>query len=355
MSSIPSAHGVDHLAFTVPHLDEAVAFFCDALGAELVYELEPVQDPGGQWMRRQLGVHERAVAHIAMLRLGPVTNLELFEYRNAGEQAPPPRGGDWGSHYLGFSVADMEAAVRYLERLDGVRMLGEPVRVPDGPEAGSRFVYFQTPVGLLMKVQHVPAWMPYEGETGARRFAPCAEWHPAGKGIPTARNVDHLGLTVPHLPTAERFFCEYLGAELVHRLDPRWLDAGAMAELAVPAAGIVQLSLLRLGPTSNIELCQFEIPGQRQRPPANSDHGGHHVAFAVSDVDEAAGYLRSLRETEPLGTPHTEEQGAIAGTRWQYFRTSWGLHIEVVDMPPGVPLDRPATAARFEFGAAVPG
>lgn len=355
MSSIPSAHGVDHFAFTVPNLGDAVAFFCDALGAELVYELEPVQDLSGQWMRRQLGVPERSVARIAMLRLGPVTNLELFEYQNAGEQAPVPRGGDWGSTHLGFHVADMEAAVGYLERLDGVRVLGEPVRVSEGPDAGNRFVYFETPIGLLMKVHYVPTWTPYEAEAGARRFGPCDEWHPAGKGIPTARNIDHLGLTVPYLPTAERFLCEYLGAELVHRTEPKWLDAGAMAQLAVPAAGIVQRSLLRLGPTSNIELHQFEVPGQRQRPPANSDHGGHHIAFAVSDVDEAAGYLSTLRETAPLGTPQTEEQGAIAGTRWQYFRTSWGLHVEVVDMPPGVPLDRAAGAARFELGAAVPG
>jgi hypothetical protein len=27
MSSIPSAHGIDHVAFTVPHLGDAVAFF----------------------------------------------------------------------------------------------------------------------------------------------------------------------------------------------------------------------------------------------------------------------------------------------------------------------------------------
>lgn len=351
MSSIPSAHGLDHLAFTVPHLDEAVAFFCDALGAELVYELEPVHDPDGLWMRHQLGVHERAVARIAMLRLGPVTNVELFEYHAPGDPRPRPRNGDWGSHHLGFYVADMGAAVGYLECIEGVRLLGEPVVMPDGPNAGDHFVYFQTPIGLLMEVHHVPDGMPYKSHTDVRRFGPCAEWHPPDRGIPTARNVDHLGLTVPDLATAERFFCERLGTELVYRLEPVWLDAAFMAQLDVPAAGVVRQSLLRLGPTSNIELFQFDVPGQRQVQPRNSDPGGHHIAFSVGDVDAAAAYLGSQREVEPLGTPQTVEEGAIAGDRWQYFRTSWGLHIEVIDMPPGVPLDRPSTAARFEFRA----
>jgi catechol 2,3-dioxygenase-like lactoylglutathione lyase family enzyme len=355
MSSIPSAHGVDHLAFTVPHLGDAIAFFCDVLGAELVYELAPVQDSRGQWMRRQLDVHERAVARIAMLRVGPVTNVELFEYQIPQEQAPPPRNGDWGSHHLGFYVADMDAAVSYLERIEGVHLRGEPVRMPGGPDARDLFVYFDTPVGLLMEIHHSPTGVPPEAQAGARRFGPCPEWHPPRQGIPTARNVDHLGLTVPYLPAAERLFCEHLGAEVVHRLDAMWLEADFMDRLGVPAAGVVQQSLLRLGPTSNIALFQFEVPGQRQRSPAHSDHGGHHIAFAVSDVDEAAGYLNSLREMKPLGTPQAEREGPIAGTRWQYFRTSWGLHVEIIDMPPGVPLDRPAAAARFEFDAAVPG
>ncbi len=349
MNSIPSAHGVDHLAFTVPHLGDAVTFFCDALGGELVYQLKPVYDPRGTWMRQQLGVHERAIARIAMLRLGPVTNIELFEYRTPEKPSSRPRNSDWGSNHLGFYVADMDTAVSYLERLDGVRLLGEPIVMPEGPNAGDHFVYFETPTGLLMEVHHVPEGMPYEAETDVRRFGPCAEWHPPHKGIPTARNVDHLGLTVPDLATAERFFCERLGGKLVYRLDPMWLDADFMAQLAVPAAGVVQQSLLRLGPTSNIELFQFDVPGQRQAQPRNSDPGGHHIAFAVSDVHEAAAYLNSLRDIEPLGTPQTVAEGAIAGDHWQYFRTSWGLHVEVIDMPPGVPLDSPATAARFEF------
>jgi catechol 2,3-dioxygenase-like lactoylglutathione lyase family enzyme len=354
MSSIPSAHGIDHVAFTVPHLGDAVAFFSHALGGELVYELELTQDSCVQRMSQQFDVHKRAVARVAMLRLGPVTNVELFEYQTADDHVVPPRNGDWGSYHLGFSVTDMNAAVSYLERIEGVHLLSEPAGMPDDPDTESYFVYFKTPIGLLMEIHCMPKVLPSEAHA-ALPLGPYSEWYPPHKGIPTARNVDHLGLTVPYLPAAERFFCNRLGAEFIRRRDAMWLDANSMTRLGVPAAGVVQKSLLRLGPTSNIELFQFEVPGQRQLPVSHSDHGGHHIAFAVSDVDKAARHLNSLREMQPLGAPKTEEEGPIAGTRWQYFRTSWGLHVEVIDMPPGVPFDRPATAARFEFGATVPG
>lgn len=350
MSSIPSAHGVDHVGFTVPHLGDAVAFFCDGLGAELRYELDPVSDPCGPWMRRQLGVHEAAVARIAMLRLGPVTNVELFEYQIPGEPAPRLRGGDWGSHHLGFAVADIDAAVSYLEGLDGVRLLGEPACLPDRAE---RFVRCETPTGLLLQVREVLARQSSEG-TG---------W-PPDRGIPTTRRIEHLGLTVPDLPTAERFFREHLGAEVVSRLEPVWLDAHLMARLGVPAAGVLARSVLRLGPggagslspgsRGDVELAQFVVPGQRQLPPRNSDHSGHHLALAVEDVDETSASLGSLPEIDPLGTPQTEQAGPLAGTRWQYFRTSWGLHVKVLN-PPDTPPDSPVTATRSAHDTAVLG
>jgi catechol 2,3-dioxygenase-like lactoylglutathione lyase family enzyme len=91
---IPTATNVDHVAYTVPDLDQAVAFFVDVLGADLLYRLDDVKDDDGDWMRRQLGVHPRASAQIAMLRLGPVTNVELFEYESPDQERRIPRPGD---------------------------------------------------------------------------------------------------------------------------------------------------------------------------------------------------------------------------------------------------------------------
>jgi len=47
LRGIPTAHNVDHYAFTVPDLNTAIVFFVDLLGAELCYRLNGVNDPGG--------------------------------------------------------------------------------------------------------------------------------------------------------------------------------------------------------------------------------------------------------------------------------------------------------------------
>jgi catechol 2,3-dioxygenase-like lactoylglutathione lyase family enzyme len=173
---IPTATNVDHVAYTVPDLDQAVEFFLDVLGAELLYRLDDVKDDDGDWMRRQLGVHPRASAQIAMLRLGPVTNVELFEYKAPDQNEQIPKNSDYGGHHLAFYVEDVDAAAEYLCAQPGVTLLGEPQTIEDGPIAGDRWMYFRTPWGMGMEILNMPAGMPYQQHTAARRFGPCASW-----------------------------------------------------------------------------------------------------------------------------------------------------------------------------------
>jgi catechol 2,3-dioxygenase-like lactoylglutathione lyase family enzyme len=173
---IPGARAVHHVAYTVPDLKQAVEFFTEVIGAELVYLLGPVQDSTGDWMTRQLGVAATAKAHIAMLRLGPVTNLELFEYTAPNQRRTLPRNSDWGGHHLAIYVTDVDEAVAYLRTQPGVRVLGEPETVADGPIAGDRWVYFRTPWGMQLELIHLPAGMPYEQHTQARLYLPDQPW-----------------------------------------------------------------------------------------------------------------------------------------------------------------------------------
>jgi catechol 2,3-dioxygenase-like lactoylglutathione lyase family enzyme len=169
---IPTVRNVDHVAYTVPDLDEAVAFFVDVLGADLLYRLDDVKDDDGDWMQRQLGVHPRARAQIAMLRLGPVTNVELFQYEAPGQTDRLPRNSDHGGHHLAFYVDDVDAAAEYLRAQPDVTILGDPQTIHEGPIAGDRWVYFTTPWGMGMEVLNMPAGMPYERATPARRYGP---------------------------------------------------------------------------------------------------------------------------------------------------------------------------------------
>lgn len=172
---IPTATNVDHVAYTVPDLKQAVEFFVDVLGADLLYRLDSVKDDDGDWMRRQLAVHPRASAQIAMLRLGPVTNVELFQY-DAPDQSPQaPKNSDHGGHHLAFYVEDIEAAAEYLRAQPGVTLLGDIQTIEDGPIAGDRWIYFLAPWGMQMEILNMPPGMPYERATSARRYGPSEE------------------------------------------------------------------------------------------------------------------------------------------------------------------------------------
>jgi catechol 2,3-dioxygenase-like lactoylglutathione lyase family enzyme len=174
---IPTARNVDHVAFTVPDLQQAIDFFVDVLGAELAYRLGPVEDAEGDWMSRQLNVNRRAQCHIAMLRLGPVTNVELFQYAAPQQRHTLPANSDWGGHHLAIYVDDVDAAVDYLRAQPGVRVLGEPQLIEDGPIAGDRWVYFLSPWGLQLEVICLPPGAPYEAGTSVRRYGPANLWH----------------------------------------------------------------------------------------------------------------------------------------------------------------------------------
>jgi catechol 2,3-dioxygenase-like lactoylglutathione lyase family enzyme len=174
---IPTARNVDHVAFTVPNLQEAIDFFVEVIGGQLIYQLGPVQDLADDWMTTQLNVARSARCNIAMIRLGPVSNIELFEYEAPDQNRAIPRNSDWGGHHLAIYVDDIDAAVAYLRAQPGVTVLGQPQLIEDGPIAGDRWVYFLSPWGLQMEVICLPPGAPYERGTSARRYGPAESWH----------------------------------------------------------------------------------------------------------------------------------------------------------------------------------
>lgn len=169
---IPTARNVDHFAVTVPDLEQGVEFFVRVLGAALLYVEGPIA--GGAWMVENLGVDAGATCRVAMLRLGPSTNLELFEYEAAGQRAAPPRNSDVGGHHLAIYVDDIDAAYRYLASTGGVRCQGVPKTIETGPIAGGRWLYFTTPWGMQLEVISPARPSPYEAATRQRRAGPHA-------------------------------------------------------------------------------------------------------------------------------------------------------------------------------------
>lgn len=172
---LPGLRGTDHVGFTVPDLDEAVAFFVEVIGCEPFYELGPFR-ADDDWMQTHLNVHPRAVMRrLCFMRCAYGSNFELFEYEVSDQRQDPPKNSDVGGHHLAFYVDDMAAAVNYLKE-KGLRVLGEPTVRSTGPSAGQSWVYFLSPWGMQLELVSYPGGKGYELTTKRRL------WHPAHPG-----------------------------------------------------------------------------------------------------------------------------------------------------------------------------
>ena len=130
-----------------------------------------------------------------------------------------------------------------------------------------------------------------------------------------------------------RFFVEVLGAEELYR-STRGPDAEFMPEnFDVPADARLTLAMLRLPPNLNVELFEWSSADRRPSTPRHSDAGGHHLCFVVDDVDEAVTVLRAIPGVRILGERKevAGDSPRVAGNRWTYFLTPWGLLMEIVD------------------------
>lgn len=161
-------------------------------------------------------------------------------------------------------------------------------------------------------------------------------------GIPTATNVDHVGITVPDLDEAISFFTGVLGCELLWRIDGVEDNEGAwMSErLNVHPRASMDVAMVRCGPTANVELFQYESPDQSRDLPKNSDHGASHLAFYVTDIHAAVDYLKGQPGVRLLGEPEEGREGPTKGHQWVYFLAPWGMQMEVISWPEGMPYEQ---------------
>lgn len=157
--------------------------------------------------------------------------------------------------------------------------------------------------------------------------------HPTG--IPGLRGAEHIGFTVPDIEQAHEFFVDIIGCEFVYKLGPWVREDDWFAEhLNInPRSVLKELRFYRCKFGPNFEVFEFESPDQVRTEPANSDVGGHHIAFYVDDLDAAVDYLHS-KGLRVLGEP-TASSGASEGQRWVYFLSPWGQQFELVSFPTG--------------------
>lgn len=160
--------------------------------------------------------------------------------------------------------------------------------------------------------------------------------------LPGIRGVNHIGITVPDLAEAEAFFIDVLACQKATAFGPFRDDTGTFMQdvLDVDSRAVIeQITLMRCGFGSNIELFHYTAPDQKTVTPRNSDIGGHHIAFYVDDIDAAAAYLRDKGLKVNMG-PIPVSEGPAAGQSILYFSAPWGLQLEAISFPQGMAYEK---------------
>lgn len=163
---------VDHVGITVPDLDEAIAFFVDALGFVEVFRSGPYDDFGYVWPGND--GPEKASLRLAVLRLGDSDNVELLEYtqRAVLDDRPAPQPADRGGMHLALHVEDVYGLGEQLSSRADVTVLA-PVQVEHGgPLDGLVWSYFLTSFGVVVELIKWDTGLPYEANTSERMALP---------------------------------------------------------------------------------------------------------------------------------------------------------------------------------------
>ncbi|MEH6576953.1 MAG: VOC family protein [Amphritea sp.] len=157
----------------------------------------------------------------------------------------------------------------------------------------------------------------------------------SSSGLPGLRGTDHIGFTVPNLEQAVEFFVDVIGCEPFYELGPfegsEWMET----TLGVDKRTVMKkLKFLRCKNGSNFELFEYSARDQNPGQPKNSDIGGHHLALYVDDFDVALDYLK-MKGVEIMGEPVVRTSGPSGGQTWVYFKSPWGMQLELVSFPDG--------------------
>lgn len=164
-------YGLQHIGFTVPDMDQAVAFLTNIFGAVTVMECGSV-DVDDDFMKRHLGVPAGCkISDQRVLQVGNGSALELFEYTGPGKASAIKHNGEVGAMHLAFEVEDTyEVAERM--RASGVDTLEGPTLIEGGPMDGLVWMYLRAPWGQYFEVLSAAGPLGYEKDGGPKMYSP---------------------------------------------------------------------------------------------------------------------------------------------------------------------------------------
>ena len=162
--------------------------------------------------------------------------------------------------------------------------------------------------------------------------------------IPGMRGHDHTGVTVPNMVEAVTFFTDVIGCKKATSFGPFADDKGTFMTdlLGVDSKAVIkEITLVRCGFGSNVELFEYTAPDQKDLKQKNSDIGAFHIAFYVDDIAAVKAYLDKKGVATRMG-PLPISEGPVAGQSILYFQAPWGLQFEAISYPDGMEYEKTA-------------
>lgn len=152
------------------------------------------------------------------------------------------------------------------------------------------------------------------------------------------RGIQHIGVTVPDLDAATRFFVDGLGAEVVYDGlttddEPRQ-GPEVERQLGLPrGAAIHKQRMIRIGNGPNLEV--FEITGEQRAASGLADLGLNHISVYCDDIDSALERLVAAGG-KPLSEVHENSRYEDSeGNGSVYVTAPWGMLVELQTIPAG--------------------
>lgn len=161
------------------------------------------------------------------------------------------------------------------------------------------------------------------------------------------RGIDHIGLTVPDIEAATRFFHEAFDAAIVYDTvvdsHPRRSPEELAATVALKEEQlIVATRMIRLGNGANIEL--FEIEGAAQGVDGIGSLGLQHFAVYCDELGSVLNRVLAAGGTQLRGPNALFGIEKGTGNSMHYVRAPWGSLIELIAIPtatgPSCEVDR---------------
>ncbi|MBC8355978.1 MAG: VOC family protein [Planctomycetes bacterium] len=140
---------IHHLGLTVRDIEQAIDFYRDVLGMEVVGRRPSVKT---DYVAQQTGYPDVEL-NVASFRISPTSQqtLEVVQYMSHPVEPSQPATNQPGTSHLCLLVDDLRASYNDLAAR-GVRFKSEPVTITAGPNQGGLVVYFFDPDGYTIEL-----------------------------------------------------------------------------------------------------------------------------------------------------------------------------------------------------------